>query len=157
MLEISLAIPDYHQKTQFASKGWFRYECTPLEHSQDNPWVCTPRLTSFMLQAGAGPLMTSLHPQVLRQKLLVDDLLDNEIPGLPGTVCHPDGCQQGPTGPGPGSAYGIRDPMLWASLWLAGSFHSGSRELPLLPFSWPHSSRKQKEAGSPSTRASELF
>lgn len=63
--------------------------------------------------------MTSLHPQVLRQKL-VDDLLDNESWGLPGTVCHPDGCQQGPTGPG--ARLCLRDPGsdVLASLWLWG-------------------------------------
>lgn len=71
----------------------------PLEHSQDYTSVCTPRLSSFMMQAGPGPLVTGLPPQVLRQKL-VSDLLDNESWGLPDTVCHPDGCQRGPTGPG---------------------------------------------------------
>ena len=75
----------------------------------------TPRLTSFMRQAGAEPLITGLHPQVFRQKL-VSDLLDSESWGLPGTVCHPDGCQRGPTGPGSD----LRGSDALASLWLRG-------------------------------------
>lgn len=67
----------------------------------------------------AGPLMTSLHPQVLRQKL-VDDLLDNESGGCLAQSAIQMAASKAQGGQGPGSAHGIRGSDALASLWLQG-------------------------------------
>lgn len=74
--------------------------------------------------------------RVFRQKL-VGDLSDSESWGLPGTVCHPDGSQLGPTGLG-SDLRGV----WWAGFPMAVGSFQGLGKCSSWPLSRPHSPRK---------------
>lgn len=68
--------------------------------------------------------------------------------GPPGTVCHPDGCQQGLRGQGPGSGLRDPDPMLW--LPYGCREFPGSRDPPLPPLLLATFCSTRREVGSSS-------